>query len=465
MTFIPDAFQTWVATILDGIQTWYRKMPPHRVDETLAVDDAAVLSRLKTFLERMENNYPFFHPRYAAQMLKPPHPVALAAYFAGLFYNTNNHALDGGPVPSELEKETIQELRTLLDWPSGLGHLTSSGTLANLEALWVGRELRPDGIIVASEHAHYTHERMAHVLRTPYESIPVDHNGRLDVNALEDRLRRQPAVGTVVLTLGTTGLGAVDPIHEVLDLRHRFEFQLHVDAAYGGFYRLLRRDPDVQLPAEALEAAAEADSFVVDPHKHGLQPYGCGSVLFRDPRVGRFYQHDSPYTYFTSDELHLGEISLECSRAGSAAAAFWFTLQLLPLRPDTGLGPILRRCRQAALKAHDALVRSRVFTPVLKPDLDIVAFFAWDGETPVPVSRISRRSRHAFRIFMEADPPIFVSLLKLDSNWLKRRFPALIIDEPVTTVLRMVLMKPEHAGEISSLIEEMESLFSSQPGP
>ena len=39
-------------------------------------------------------------------------------------------------------------------------------------------------------------------------------------------------------------------------------------------------------------------------------------VLFADPAVGRFYAHDSPYTYFTSDELHLGEISLECSRAG-----------------------------------------------------------------------------------------------------------------------------------------------------
>ena len=54
----------------------------------------------------------------------------------------------------------------------------------------------------------------------------------------------------------------------------------------------------------------EADSIVVDPHKHGLQPYGCGAVLFKDPSIGTFYKHDSPYTYFTSDDLHLGEISL-----------------------------------------------------------------------------------------------------------------------------------------------------------
>ena len=49
------------------------------------------------------------------------------------------------------------------------------------------------------------------------------------------------------------------------------------------------------------------------------------------------YLHDSPYTYFTSDELHLGEISLECSRAGAAAGALWLTLQLLPLSAEDGL--------------------------------------------------------------------------------------------------------------------------------
>ena len=67
-----------------------------------------------------------------------------------------------------------------------------------------------------------------------------------------------------------------------------------------------------------------------------VQPFGCGAVLFRDPSVGRFYQHDSPYTYFTSDELHLGEISLECSRAGAAAAALWLTFRLLPPTPADG---------------------------------------------------------------------------------------------------------------------------------
>src|SRR5262249_17483668 len=84
-----------------------------------------------------------------------------------------------------------------------------------------------------------------------------------------------------------------------------------------------------------------------DPHKHGLQPYGCGCVLFRDPAVGRLYRHDSPYTYFTSTDLHLGEISLECSRPGAAAAALWATQRLLPLVEEGEFAPILRPARAA----------------------------------------------------------------------------------------------------------------------
>src|SRR5204862_500121 len=90
-------------------------------------------------------------------------------------------------------------------------------------------------------------------------------------------------------------------------------------------------------------AVARCDSVVVDPHKHGLQPYGCGAVLFADPAVGRLYRHDSPYTYFTSGELHLGEISLECSRAGAAAAALWLTLQAFPPIPGDGPAAASRR--------------------------------------------------------------------------------------------------------------------------
>ena len=127
--------------------------------------------------------------------------------------------------------------------------------------------------------------------------------------------------------MGTTATGSVDPLHEILALRKKYDFRIHADAAYGGYFTLVENlEPDTQ---KAFAAMGEADSIAIDPHKHGLQPYGCGCILFKDPGVGRWYKHDSPYTYFTSTDLHLGEISLECSRPGAAAAALWATQKLL----------------------------------------------------------------------------------------------------------------------------------------
>src|SRR5262249_33122992 len=128
----------------------------------------------------------------------------------------------------------------------------------------------------------------------------------------------------------------------------------------------------------AFDAIVHADSIVVDPHKHGLQPYGCGCVVFRDPAVGRTYKHDSPYTYFSSDQLHLGEISLECSRAGAAAVALWATMRLMPLVRGGELARGLEAGREAALALHEALASdprlAARFVPLLEPELDIVVW-------------------------------------------------------------------------------------------
>src|SRR5207247_3770938 len=137
------------------------------------------------------------------------------------------------------------------------------------------------------------------------------------------------------------------------------------------------------------------DSIVIDPHKHGLQPYGCGCVLFRDPSVGRFYQHDSPYTYFSSAELHLGEISLECSRPGAAAVALWATQELLPLIKGGEFAGMLGNSRAAALALYDKLGADERFLTAFAPELDIVIW------TP-RAKRVNDASRLARRIFSEA---------------------------------------------------------------
>ena len=405
----------------------------------LSPDELAALDRLAA---RLANTYPYGEPRYVGQMLKPPHPLAWAAYATAMLLNPNNHALDGGPATAEMEKEAVAAIAAMFGYREPLGHLTSSGTIANLEALWVARELNPDAVIVFGENAHYTHERMCRVLGVRAESLPQDDLGRLDLDALERRLSGG-GVGTVVATLGTTSLGALDRIDLIAERCAHHGVRLHVDAAYGGFFTLLADGAQPGVERAPFDALHLADSIVVDPHKHGLQPYGCGCVLFADPAVGRFYAHDSPYTYFTSRELHLGEISLECSRAGAAAAALWATLEALPLTRD-GLGSHLAASRAAALGLARALEDSGV-TAVLSPDLDIICPFPRVERA----SQISARSERAFDSLAAAG--WHAAKLRVQTSWLMRRHPWIERDADEVTTLRMVLMKPSHAEIVDEL--------------
>src|ERR1700756_1628781 len=107
--------------------------------------EAAMAEVLNETARRLGDNYPYFHPFYAGQMLKPPHPVARAAYALAMTINPNNHARDGGRASSAMEIEAVADLAAMFGWTGGeyLGHLTSSGTLANLEALWIAGQIAP----------------------------------------------------------------------------------------------------------------------------------------------------------------------------------------------------------------------------------------------------------------------------------------------------------------------------------
>ena len=122
----------------------YEDMP----EFTPAFDQGRAAEILQVVAERMQDNYPFYHPLYAGQMLKPPHAVARIAYAMSLWVNPNNHALDGGKASSALEKECIIELGRMFGWDSPLGHLTGGGTMANLEALWVAGRLLDLGYLL-----------------------------------------------------------------------------------------------------------------------------------------------------------------------------------------------------------------------------------------------------------------------------------------------------------------------------
>jgi glutamate/tyrosine decarboxylase-like PLP-dependent enzyme len=446
----------WLDQAVSAVSEWRAAFAPFGEHPSLTVSDEQFTAAFDVFTGRLRDNYPYFHPSYAGQMLKPPHPAAVAGYLAAMLINPNNHSLDGGPATSAMEKEVIAQLADMFGFQTHLGHLTTSGTIANLEALYVARESHPGQGIAYSAEAHYTHGRMCGLLGVPGTAVGTDAAGRMDLAAL-DAVLAEGRTGTVVATAGTTGLGAIDPVHEVLATARRHGVRVHVDAAYGGFFTLLAgAGGRGGLDPAPWRAIAGCDSVVIDPHKHGLQPYGCGAVLFRDPAAGRFYVHDSPYTYFTSNELHMGEISLECSRAGAAAAALWLTLQLLPLRPD-GLGQVLAAGRRAALDWAELLRDSDRLQLYQPPELDIVCYF------PVPAGNsLAAIDRESARMLADgmSDPvePVFLSTLSVPAAAFTRRHTGLTADADPARILRSVLMKPESESHTAWLHARIEKL-------
>jgi len=433
-----------VVTGIEDLKATYGTWEAHPATHA---DPTQVESVLGELIQRLDADFPYFHPQYAGQMLKPPHPVAMAAYIAAMQINPNNHSIDASRATTQMEHEVLDQLAAMFGLGADyMGHLTWSGTTANLEALWVCREIRPGAAIAHSADSHYTHSRMGEVLGIDTVSIPTESDGRLSLDALEEQLRSRE-IGVVVATLGTTGLGAVDPLADIIPLAREYGARVHVDAAYGGFFTLLQGELAPET-ARHYAAIGEADSVVVDPHKHGLQPYGCGAVLFPDQSILRFYHHESPYTYFASTERHFGEIQLECSRAGASAAALWATLKVFPL-DMSGLGAIIAPGYRAAQAWHGLISDSEILQPYQRPETDIITYLP-RVETMRQLDEVS----HA--IFEMAAAPArpqqtHLATYVVKPEQLRMRGITLKDDAPTARIMRSVLMKPEH----EPLIPEM----------
>ena len=445
-----ENFKKTVINLIEDYNSYRNKFTSFETFDLLKLSKNQI-QVLKKLSKRLYNTYPTFHPNYIGQMIKPPVDLAILSYFVALFYNSNNHALDGGPETSYLEKETIKEIAKLMGYKKFLGHLTSGGTVANLEGLWISKLITKNRLCAICENAHYTHTRLSKVIDFNYELIPMDRYGKMDIDTLERKLRSKK-IGTVVSTIGTTGLGALDDLVEILKLKDKFNFRLHVDAAYGGFFKVLADNNSKLINKEIYDKLSQADSIVVDPHKHGLQPYGCGCILFRDPKIGKYYKHDSPYTYFTSKKLHLGEVTLECSRPGAAAASLWTVLKAFPLKKKKGFYQILEYTRLAALKFSELIKKSDEFSLLVEPELDIVNFFPKSKST----KDISKKSEALFNDLMrDKNYPIFLSKYRVNSNFFKKLFNEVNVNSPEVIVLRSVLMKPEHYYYIEDIFQHI----------
>ena len=341
----------WLSDGVDAVEEWQAGFGPFERHASLQISDEQFARVFGDFTERLRDNYPFFHPSYAGQMLKPPHPAAVAAYLMAMLVNPNNHALDGGPGDGgDGARGGGGHRRRCSALPRGLPgppHLQRhdrqpGGALRGPRA---AARPRPSP---SARRATTPTSGCAGCSASAGSGCPPTTGDGMDLEALE-RVLRAETVGTVVLTAGTTALGAVDPVDEALALPRAVRGPAARRRRVRGLLTLLGGSGAAGLAAGSVAGhRRSATRWWSTRTSTGCSRTAAAACCSPTRTSARFYVHDSPYTYFTSAELHLGEISLECSRAGAAAAALWLTFQLLPPTPD-GLGRALAAGRRAAV--------------------------------------------------------------------------------------------------------------------
>ena len=104
---------------------------------------STLTQELMGLLAELKQGVPFFSGRYRAHMLSEQTIAAQVGFFATMLYNPNNVSVEASPVTSRLELEVAAQLAGMIgyDPAKSWGHLTSGGTVANFEALWIARNV------------------------------------------------------------------------------------------------------------------------------------------------------------------------------------------------------------------------------------------------------------------------------------------------------------------------------------
>jgi len=110
--------------------------------------------------------------------------------------------------------------------------------------------------------------------------VPVDDQFRMQPVALKKAIDADLKVNVkpicVIVTLGTTGSTAIDPLNEIAGICSRYDVWLHIDAAYAGSALIL---PEYRWMIKGIEYA---DSIVFNPHKWLFTNFDCSAYFVKD---------------------------------------------------------------------------------------------------------------------------------------------------------------------------------------
>jgi len=314
------------------------------------------------------------HPGFMGWIHGGGTPVGMLAEMLAAGLNANLGGRDHMPV--EVERQVVQWMRALFDFPESAGGLFVTGTSqANLMGVWaaraaaLGSEVRHEGVAASEKRlVAYTsaaaHSSIAKAMdlcgvgSDALHLVALNEQKQMDVAALVEAIARDRKAGytpfLIVGTAGTVDVGAIDDLTALADLACREDMWLHVDGAYGALGMMA---PDI---APRLAGIERADSLAFDFHKWGQVPYDAGFILMKDAaRLQDAFATDANYLRRAERGLAAGapwacDLGPDLSR-GFRALKTWFTLKVYG---SEQLGAVISNCcalaRHMAKRVEDA---------------------------------------------------------------------------------------------------------------
>lgn len=296
--------------------------------------------------------------RILCSMCTTPHPLAKKAY--QMFFESNLGDSGLFPGSTQIEKEVVQELATLLQGEDSAGFVVSGGTEANLMALLAARKMantnQPEVVLPKSVHFSFT--KICNFLSLKPVYAGLDSSFRVDTSEIEKGISKNTIA--IVGTAGTAELGAVDPIDKLSEIALRHRIYLHVDAAFGGLIIPFLHDPKLTFDF-SLEGVK---SITVDPHKMGMAAIPAGGILFKYAKTLDYIKTETPYI---TDKVQYTFVG---TRTGAAVASTWAVFKALGME---GFQKIVNTCMKNTKLLADGIEKTG-FKLVAEPTLNILAF-------------------------------------------------------------------------------------------
>ncbi|WP_417666699.1 pyridoxal-dependent aspartate 1-decarboxylase PanP [Pseudidiomarina sp.] len=390
-----------------------REKPLHEIEQNFSVsaipEDPQYVSDHTEFLlnNLVAHSVHTSSPRFIGHMTSalPYFLLPLAKLMVGL--NQNLVKIETSKAFTPLERNVLGMLHHLVyqqdagfyrRWmhsaQHSLGAMCSGGTIANITALWVARNLalKPDGnfagiaaeglaaglahynyqrlTIMVSERGHYSLSKAADVLgigRRNLIAVPTDDNNRIRIDKLREACNQVATDGGKVLAIvgvaGTTETGHIDPLNELADVAEEVGAHFHVDAAWGGATLLSNRHRSL------LNGVERADSVTIDAHKQMYVPMGAGMVLFRDPSMVRAIEHHAEYV-IRHGSKDLGAHTMEGSRPGMAMMVY----SAMHVMGRRGYELLIDQSIEKAQKFADLIAKQDDFELITEPQLCLLTY-------------------------------------------------------------------------------------------